>query len=99
LRGDCEAMALDGRAGQLEFDVLQISVEDAHLPRDVESHGRSFLKPLTNRRKLLVGHAGRWDFNGLFLNALLFLISLGKRDGDCLRCWREPRKGFRDLIL
>jgi hypothetical protein len=30
---------LDRRPGQLEFDILQVGVEDAHLPRDIEAHG------------------------------------------------------------
>ena len=55
---DREAMALDRRAGKLEFDILKIGIEDAHLARDVELNRWSLLQPLPHRRELLIDHLG-----------------------------------------
>ena len=50
---DREAMALNRRARELEFDILQVCIENTNLTRDVERDRRRFLQAFFNRHKLL----------------------------------------------
>jgi hypothetical protein len=74
-----KAMPLDGCAAQLEFDVLQISIEHAHLPRDVETHRRRFLKPTIDGSELLITNRSRCHFDGLFLDAAFLVLCFRER--------------------
>lgn len=42
---DREAVALDRVTGEAEFHVLQLGVEDTHLPGDIEVSGWHLIKP------------------------------------------------------
>ena len=92
-------MPLDSCAAQLEFDVLQVGNENAHLPRDVETHGRRLLQLSPDGLELIVCYRHRGDLNGLFLDLALLLIGFRKCDGDGLRRGREARQRLRGLIL